>query len=51
MAAARREYEALLIENAARGKGGRPRKQSRTPVKDVDDIDDAEDSEDEGPEE
>jgi hypothetical protein len=49
MAAARREYEALLIENAARGKGGRPRKKAGTPVKDMDDIDEAEDSEDEAP--
>jgi len=27
--AARREYEALMIENAARGKGGRPRKKGK----------------------
>jgi hypothetical protein len=49
--AARREYEALLIENAARGKGGRPRKKGKAAVKDLDDVDEVADAEDEAPEE
>ena len=34
MEAARREYEALMIENAARGKGGRPKKKPQPALDD-----------------
>lgn len=57
MEAARREYEALMIENAARGKGGRPRKKAKAASPKVDDEDlsddevGAEDVEDEATEE
>ncbi len=37
--AARREYEALMIENAARGKGGRPRKKAKAVSPNVTDED------------
>jgi len=52
MEAARREYEALMIENAARGKGGRPKKKAQPVLEDgLDDPDAAETSEDEAAEE
>ena len=58
MEAARREYETLMIENAARGKGGRPKKKAQ-PARDeeLDEVLDAVDggadetSEDEATEE
>ena len=51
MAAARREYEALLVENAARGKGGRPRKKAKPAADEADNTEDVVDAEDEAPEE
>ncbi len=36
MAAARREYEALLEAQAAKGKGGRPKKAAARPAADAD---------------
>lgn len=37
MAAARKEYEALLEAQATKGKGGRPKKKPAKPAADVDD--------------
>jgi hypothetical protein len=36
MASARREYRAMLETSAAKGKGGRPKKQPAQPKPDVD---------------
>ena len=48
MAAARREYEALLAAQAAKGKGGRPKKNAKKPAKPADlEEDSADDSVDE----
>ena len=38
MAAARKEYQALLAAQATKGKGGRPKKTAAKPVADADDI-------------
>ncbi|HEY9226695.1 MAG TPA: hypothetical protein VIP11_08625 [Gemmatimonadaceae bacterium] len=35
MEAAKREYQALLAEQAAKGKGGRPKKQATKPTADT----------------
>jgi hypothetical protein len=40
MAAARREYEALLAAQATKGKGGRPKKTAKKAVDDADESDD-----------
>lgn len=40
MAAARREYEALLAAQAAKGKGGRPKKTAKKAVDDADESSD-----------
>jgi hypothetical protein len=40
MAAARREYEALLAAQATKGKGGRPKKTAKKAADDVDELSD-----------
>ena len=37
MASARREYEALLEASAQKGRGGRPKKQPKPPVEEIED--------------
>ena len=39
MASARREYHAMLETNAAKGRGGRPKKQAASPKTDEDVLD------------
>jgi len=41
MASARREYQAMLETNAAKGKGGRPKKQPAPPKRDDDSLDES----------